>query len=138
MDCKNEKSNGNAFILGKKQVEDVEKITKPRCFRCNSLRHLKASCPLYKIEKDKATAKALSIAKESTPIAEKVVGPSKSRFEFDEKTKKNIARHSAYCEYLDRLAAGEKGLVDPCLTEDDDTSNDSLQIQIQIWKSKSL
>ena len=55
------------------------------------LDHLKASCPLYKIEKDKASAKALSIGKASTSVAEKFVGSSKSKFEFDEKTKKNIA-----------------------------------------------
>ena len=79
VDCKNAKSNGNAFLIGKKKIRDVEKITKPRCFRCNSLDHLKASCPLYKTEKDKASAKALSIGKASTPIAEKVVGPSKSK-----------------------------------------------------------
>ena len=77
-----------------------------------------------RLRRTKLLLRHFPLAKMSTPIAEKVVGPSKSRFEFDEKTKKNIARHSAYCEYLDRLAAGEKGLVDPCLDEDDDTSDD--------------
>ena len=64
------------------------------------------------------------MAKRLLQLLRRLLVHQSRKFEFDEKTKKNIAKHSAYCEYLDRLAAGEKGLVDPCLDEDDETSDD--------------
>ena len=48
-DCTHAKSNGIVLLDGKYKIQDVEKCTKPRCFRCNSFDHRKASCPLYKI-----------------------------------------------------------------------------------------
>ena len=110
------------FWMERIRFRDVEKSTKLRCFRCNSFDHLKASCPLYKIEKDKASAKALSIGKASTSNAEKNNGSSKIEdLRFDEKTKKNIQgviQHIANTWKFE--LAGESGLVNPLLDEDDD------------------